>query len=89
MEFPVLVKLRSGSKLPNSHYIIFCNNEDGLTKALSYEGFQNRLLLVQSYVAHFEQVYKVYGVNEWFTTMIALSIPHKVMKSKSAYPFDS
>ena len=89
MSFPVLVKLRSGSKVPNSHYIIFCNNEDGLIKALSYEGFRDRLLLVQSYVAHFEQVYKVYGIREWFTTTIALSIPHKVMKSQSAYPFDS
>ena len=62
LEFPVLIKQKVGQTDKYAHYFFHCKNEAGLREALGFEGFQEKLLLVQAFVPHYEQVYKIYGI---------------------------
>ena len=59
-----------------------------MREALACEGFEGELL-AQAYVAHYEQVYKIYGCGDWLTPCIRRSLPHSEMMSKDAFKFNS
>lgn len=89
LKFPVLLKSKVGAKAKYAHYFYVVKNEEGLREALSFEGFEDASLLAQAYVPHFEQVYKVYSIRDWFCEEIRLSLPDKVILSENCFPFDS
>ena len=59
-----------------------------MQEALSYPGYAGDVL-VQAYVPHYEQVYKVYGAGDWHKAYIRKSLPHAEITSKNAYKFNS
>jgi hypothetical protein len=89
LKFPVLLKSKVGAKSRYAHYFYVVKNEEGLREALSFEGYEEELLLAQAYLPHFEQVYKVYSIKDWFCEEIRLSLPDKVILSEDCFPFDS
>lgn len=89
MEFPVLIKSKIGSKDEFAHYFFCVTSESGLKEALQFKGFDQKELLIQAYAAHYEQVYKVYCINDWHSDEIRLSLPEKLLFSKDAFSFDS
>jgi D-alanine-D-alanine ligase-like ATP-grasp enzyme len=89
LQFPVLIKSKLGSKDKYAHHFFCVTSELGLREALAFEGFDQRELLIQAYASHYEQVYKVYCINEWHSDEIRLSLPEQVLLSKDAFAFDS
>ena len=67
LKYPVLVKSKEGQNAAHSHTFFCVSNEAGMRTALSFEPFSGRVL-IQAYVGHYEQVYKVYGIGSWMRT---------------------
>jgi glutathione synthase/RimK-type ligase-like ATP-grasp enzyme len=77
VKFPVILKREEGNRLEYSHYFIVCTNEESLRQALVFEGFLESNLLIQEYIEHSEQVYKLYAIGpNWYGSEIRHSIPH-------------
>ena len=89
LEFPVLVKSKIGAKEKYAHYFFCVNNDQGLRDALGFEGYDNCSLLIQAYAPHYEQVYKVYIIKDWFNAEIRLSLPESLLFAADYYAFDS
>ena len=89
LDFPVLVKFQNGAKNDFAHIFYCVNNEEGLKESLSLEGFDGKVLLIQAYRPHYEQVYKVYCIKDWYNAEIRLSLPEKVIFGSNAYMFDT
>ena len=60
-----------------------------MLEALAFDGFQDDCLLVQAYLPHYEKVFKIYAIGNWFQAVPRLSIPHEVMTSEDCVKFDS
>jgi hypothetical protein len=62
-----------------------------LLEALNFEGFVDCKLLIQEYVEHSEQVYKLYAIGpNYFGIEIRESIPHdRIINSEKGFAFDS
>ena len=88
MKYPVLLKAKTGQGAAHSHTFYCVQSEAGMREALAFEGYDGELL-IQAYVGHYEQVYKVYGVGDWFMPCIRKSLPHSELMSKDAYKFSS
>lgn len=57
-----------------------------------FEGFKDCEIIIQEYIEHSEQVYKLYGIGpNWFGYEIRHSVPHdKILESNdNAFVFDS
>ena len=88
LNFPVLFKIKTGQVAKDAHIFFCVNNEAGMREALSYPGYTGDVL-IQAYVPHYEQVYKVYGCGDFAQAYIRKSLPHAEITSKNAYKFDS
>ena len=88
LEYPVLVKVQEGNKNAYAHLFYCVHTSAGMREALEFAGFANKKVLVQAYVPHKEQVYKIYAIDKWFKTEIRCSVPDSLMRSSEVVQFD-
>lgn len=83
--------MQTASLVQFAHYFFVCKNELELFEALSFPGFNEKLLLIQEYVEHQEQVYKIFAIGpDWYRSNIVKSIPHDlVVGSPSAFQWEN
>jgi hypothetical protein len=86
----VIIKLKEGTRAKYAHIFFVCTGEEGMREALAFEGYQGCKILVQQYVAHYEQVYKIYGVGgDWYRFDIRKSLPQGKIANTAALKFDT
>lgn len=52
--------------MAHAHDFFICQSKEALEEALAFHGFSNSELIIQEYVEHLEQVYKLYTVGANF-----------------------
>ncbi|TNV73298.1 hypothetical protein FGO68_gene5525 [Halteria grandinella] len=82
LPFPFVIKLLQASRTTHAHSFFVVTTEGGLREALKFEGFQGEHLLIQEWVEHHEQLYKLYCCGpKHFDWVIKTSIPIKLVTS--------
>lgn len=85
-----MIKAQAANRSKYAHIFFVCNNTEGMKEALDFEGYVGSVVLVQEYRAHYEQVYKCYGIGpNWYRFDIKKSIPHKIVTGQNCFKFDS
>lgn len=76
LEYPFVIKLLQASRTTHAHSFYVVRSDEGLRKALTFEGFTGEHLLMQEWLKHHEQLYKLYCVGDkHFDFCIKTSIP--------------
>lgn len=85
ISLPVIVKREEGNRLQYSHYFFICTCAQALKTALNFEGFLASNLVIQEYLEHSEQVYKLYVIGpNYFGSEIRESVPHDEIMASGA-----
>ena len=88
--YPFVIKLLQASRTTHAHSFFVVNGPAGLREALAFEGFQGQHLLLQEWLQHHEQLYKLYCVGPArFDYVIKPSIPQSAVEASPAFFFQT
>ena len=83
-----MIKLLQASRTTHAHSFYVVRSEEGLRRALDFEGFHHEHLLMQEWLRHHEQLYKLYCVGgKHFDFCIKTSIPQRLVEESEGGAF--
>lgn len=88
LHYPFVIKLLQASRTTHAHSFFVVSSDEGLHLALQFGGFQGEHLLMQEWLEHHEQLYKLYCCGpKHFDHVVKTSIPQKLVSTAECGAF--